>query len=534
MNKFSLKIQLFLKNNATYIFLLILLFIWFDFFLLQDINLATADLGRHIKNGEIFWKNFSLPKTNLYSYTNPDFPFVNHHWGSGFVFFLIWKISGFSGLSVFYLLLSFLTLFIFFRLAEKVSSVWIAFPLSILLIPLISERAEIRPEVFSYLFSGIFLFILWNWSRDELSQRWLLLIPIIEILWVNFHIYFLFGIMILGIFFLEQLLLTFPFFSRFMEDTSSKKSGKARNLFVLLLATIGACFINPFGAKGAVYPFLVFQNYGYRIIENQSIWFLEKLQIIHNPNFILIKIIILFLAATYILVIIFDRKKISIPLLSFPLIFGFMACMAIRNFTIFGFFCLPALAYNVQILITRIKLSVSAIKTLSFLSVALFFLLIMITHSQTLQTLNEKSLGLIPGVNAGADFFKENRLSGPIFNNYDIGSYLIFHLYPKEKVFIDNRPEAYPAEFLQDIYIKSQEDPEVFKQIDKKYNFNTVFFYLNDATPWGQNFLITLVDNPDWTPVFVDRFSIIFVKNNEINKAITEKFKIPRNNFGKK
>jgi len=41
-------------------------------------------LGRHIKNGELVLNgDFGILKSNFYSYTEPDFPVINHHWGGG-------------------------------------------------------------------------------------------------------------------------------------------------------------------------------------------------------------------------------------------------------------------------------------------------------------------------------------------------------------------------------------------------------------------------------------------------------------------
>ncbi|MBL7156022.1 MAG: hypothetical protein ISS87_00250, partial [Candidatus Pacebacteria bacterium] len=55
------------------IYILIFLLFWFGIFLLQKINLTTADLGRLLKNGELILKgNFDVLYTNFYSYTNPD------------------------------------------------------------------------------------------------------------------------------------------------------------------------------------------------------------------------------------------------------------------------------------------------------------------------------------------------------------------------------------------------------------------------------------------------------------------------------
>jgi len=107
------------EKNFFYLAVIALLLCWYSLFLLRDINLVTADLGRHLKNGELFFQNFQVPSVNLYSYTYPDFTFINHHWGSGVVFFLIEKFFGLAGLSFFFISLSLLTFWIFFRLAQK-------------------------------------------------------------------------------------------------------------------------------------------------------------------------------------------------------------------------------------------------------------------------------------------------------------------------------------------------------------------------------------------------------------------------------
>ena len=66
---------------------------------LRRIHLVTADLGRHISNGRALLTDSHVLDTNFYSYTFPDVSFVNHHWGSGVVFYGIHQWFGFDGLS---------------------------------------------------------------------------------------------------------------------------------------------------------------------------------------------------------------------------------------------------------------------------------------------------------------------------------------------------------------------------------------------------------------------------------------------------
>ena len=92
------------KKKAFQIFIFILLISWYGLFLFDKIDLTTADLGRHIKNGElVLGGDFGILKSNFYSYTEPDFPVINHHWGGGVIFYSIWKTTGFAGLSFFIL-----------------------------------------------------------------------------------------------------------------------------------------------------------------------------------------------------------------------------------------------------------------------------------------------------------------------------------------------------------------------------------------------------------------------------------------------
>jgi hypothetical protein len=84
---------------------------------------------------------------------------------------------------------------------------------------------------------------------------------------------------------------------------------------------------------------------------------------------------------------------------------------------------------------------------------------------------------------------------------------------------------------LQKTYITAQENKDDWNNLDKKYNFNALFFAYHDATPWGQKFLTTIVNDPIWAPVFVDNYAIIFLKKNDLNKKIIEKYELPRNLF---
>ncbi|MFH0906955.1 MAG: hypothetical protein V1829_01745 [bacterium] len=511
------------KKTVFQIFALVLLLIWYGLFFANKVDLTVVDLGRHLENGQMVLQgNFDVLKTNFYSYTQPDYPVVNHHWLSGVIFFLIWHVFGFAGLSLFYLVISLIIFYIFFRLAQKQSSFKIAFFVSILLIPLIASRAEIRPEIFSYFFISIFFWILWHHRQGLLSFKYLFILPVLGILWVNTHIYFIFGLFLIGLFLFEKIVKKL-FIHR---SISFYKDKQIKNLGIVFFLTAIVSCINPFGLKGVLYPFNIFRSYGYRIIENQSVWFLENLGFIRNPNLLLFKIVFFVLLLSFILVLIRKRKSFSLIYFSLAVLFSVMAWTAIRNFTLFGFFALLIIAFNIKnVLEKEIKLKSFNFRIfIVFIGLAIFLISIFTHNTRLPFEQGEFGFGLKKNNSKSAEFFKKENIQGSIFNNYDIGGYLIFYFYPDESVFVDNRPEAYSVPFFKEIYIPIQDDNSIWNEQDKIYDFNAIFFSHRDATPWAQKFLNERINDSLWAPVFVDEYSIIFLKRNNLNQAIIDKY----------
>ncbi len=505
---------------------IILVFSLFTFSMAVKVNMSTADLGRHIKNGEIILNGTALERnailyTNFYSYTENDFPFVNHHWLSGVVFYLTEKVFGFNGLSIMYLFFSLATLFIFFTLAREKSNVFIALAITLLAIPIIASRAEIRPEVFTFFLCGVFLYICQKVYDGRISARYLFLLPILELIWVNLHTGFIFGPFIAGIYFINLII-----------KKRENKNLIKKFILILILITL-ATIINPSGIRGAMVPFTIFSNYGYRIVENQSILFLSRLGVGNALAFIQYKILLGITVLSFVLIINRRFKEIDISQIIFTITFAIMAFMAIRYFPLFGFFAIPVVAFSFyksyesfeEKIFNIEKNIIAKIFVISLLICGLFYTFQYINNNK-----NKLGIGPYSDSDSAANFFRKNMIKGPIFNNYDIGGYLIYHLYP-EKVFFDNRPEAYSTDFIQNTYIVSLENKDLFKELDKKYNFNVIFFYYRDYTPWAQTFLTRIIYDNTWAPIFADYENLILIKRNKQNMDIIKKYEIPQGYF---
>ncbi|MFH1847345.1 MAG: hypothetical protein ABH869_07315 [Candidatus Omnitrophota bacterium] len=517
------KIQVQEKNEFHFwnkiIFIAILVFA--GMFFSQKIYFINADIGRHIRNGEYFFKVLFPVSTNFYSYTEPNLFVVNHHWASGAVFYGVWKLFGFSGISFFNILLYVAAFAFFFKTAEKLSGFKYACVFSILSVPLISFRTEIRPEVFSFLFLGVYYYVLQLFDKKKLSfKRLLIVILPLQLFWVNMHIFFVLGIFLIGVFWLNSIM------------NANRKDFRGY-YFGLGFSVLLVSFLNPFGIRGFLEPFLVLKEYGYMIAENQSVFFMQK-RFPLNFRYVHFEVLFLFIASVFTLRFFKGRKRFIFK--DFLLMFSFsvLSWRMIRGIPIFGFFFIPIGAVTVYQLMKepfiyryRRVLKKTGICACSVMIAAFIF-----SGDQAYSPLAGKlGLGLYPGVNASADFLKNVRIKGPILNNYDIGGYLIFHLFPGYRVFVDNRPEAYTVAFFKEEYEPLQEHENKWREIDKKYGFNCICFYRHDMTPHAQPFLIKRIEDPEWIPVFVDDYAIILLKQNKQNEEIIRRYELPQSMF---
>jgi hypothetical protein len=479
---------------------------------LNKINLITADIGRHLINGKLFVEQQTLVSTNHYSYTMPDKLVTNHHWLSGVIFYYVWQSVGFSGLSVFYALLLTAVFVFFFLIGKSRSSWWPLIFTTVLSLPLIGLRVEVRPEVFSLVFLGFETWLLLRVIEKKQFKWWLVLIfAIIQVLWSNLHLFFFLSWGVVGAMLIQQLL--------------QKNKAAIKFLVILLVTIIAASFITPFGYKSVLEPFLILQGFGYQLAENQTLFFMIKrfgtLRYWHS----LVVAILGLGASAYLIWRHYFKYLFAVILLAS---FSVFALMMNRFVPTAGLMMIAFGSWIVSELLNKNQVLEKSLTP--FLTV--FLLLTFISTKSYLSPFHGNfGVGLLPSVENSAQFFRQQNLSGPIFNNYDLGGYLIHELFPSQRVYVDNRPEAYSEEFFAQ-YIAAQEDEVVWQQLDWEYNFETIFFYRHDLTPWAQLFLISKIQNASqWVPVYVDDYALILVKDNQQNQQIIADFELPPETF---
>ncbi len=537
--------------------IIVLIFLLAGVMFFHSFTSINADIGRHLKVGEIIWQTGTVPKVNLLSFTAPEYPFVNHHWLSEVVFYKIYSLgndwmTGLKAVMFFKIAILLAAYLILFSIVRKnnIFSVVFAFIVSIFVF---SARTEPRPEIFSYLFFAAYLLIIYRArlatsdvlrTSDVHTSYWLWFLPLIQLFWVNMHIYFIIGPIIFFFFLIDKAVN-----SKFKNYNFIQNSKLEIKVFILVILVNLA---NPNFIAGALYPLKVLNNYGYSVAENSSLFFLAKYfgQWAPQDKLFLISLftlvgsfIISFWRTKFIKARIFDlllvamtavlsfKMQRNIPLFALSLwpvmaenlseIFNFPASPAGRQFPIFNKFSILNLKKLLRLLI---------VLTL----VAGIYLIVSGRFYDWLDSAKMFGLNVSSAAQDGTDFIKINNIRGPVFNNFDIGSYLVWQLYPNQKVFVDGRPEAYPVGFFEDIYKPMQRDQKVWQEMSEKYGINYIFFAYTDMTEWGEEFLTRINKDEEWPMVFLSDSIVVFLKNTDANRSIIDKYKITEDNISEK
>lgn len=508
-----------LRSVLIYVFISIC-FVCYAFLLLYKTDFTLQDIGRHIINGReiLGGGSFDVLYKNVYSYTQPTYVFVNHHWFTGVIMFGLSTLFGVRSLYVLHLFLFLLTACFVFLRVKKRSSLFAVCLLAPIYLLFMSSRIEIRPEAFSYLIMNIFLFIFDDiYEKKRINTKQISLLLFLQLLWVNVHISFIFGIFISFVF----------VFSMIVSKVYPKKL--IQTIIGVLIGLVFVSLINPNGITGLLYPLSIFTDYGYTIVENMNLWFLHT-RIFSQA------VSLYFLTAPIVFVGIWlYRKRFFSPDVFFALTGIVLGFMALRNIPMYVFFTFPLLS-NMLLSLRTYVLKKHMWESMYILSLTVIIAEILLfpllfLNGTLLPGTNTKDLtaNTVNNQFVSMQFFRSLQIQGALFNNYDIGSYLIYALYPDWKVFVDNRPEAYGKDFFQKTYIPMQLDDKIWEEKQKEYNFQTIVWGHRDLTEWGQIFLAKRLMDSTWKPIYVDSMVIIFVKADPKYKDIIEKYQVSGN-----
>ncbi|MFH0948087.1 MAG: tetratricopeptide repeat protein [Elusimicrobiota bacterium] len=490
------------------------------------VKVEEFDVWLHLSSGRYILNNFKVPQLDPFSYTAAHREYVDSHWLYQVFLYLFYSTMGFFGLFIYQLLVIGAIFYVLFRvgmlrvpiLSEQSNLFYVSATCIFLTLLISNHRFLYRPEMFSYLFAVLFVLILE-------SRKKLYFLPIVQILWTNTHGFFIFGPIIIGCYFIGELIC---------------KKQLVRQILLLgilcILACILACFINPYGYKLAAYPFLLFTEIGSKaspymksVSELTPTLFAEMGRYGKSSYFLLILISAVSFFARPVrdeLHHISNRvsKKFNFSRFFVYLIFLYISWTTVRNTVFFAFVgsLIAILNFNE---IKELKIPVD-IKTLKiFENCYLAFLIVVniliaqgvVTNKYFRQEMAMQQFGIgkidmfFP---IGAvDFIKRNNINGNIFNDALMGGYFIWNCWPERKCFVDGKMEIYGEEFLAE-YKSVIDNPDVYWQrIADKYKIDYVL--LHPLSPHSKNIIKHLYKNKKWELAYFDEGGVVFIKRNQ-------------------
>ncbi|MGE5522405.1 MAG: hypothetical protein ACM3SS_01730 [Rhodospirillaceae bacterium] len=407
------------------------------------------DLYWHLKTGEYIVANGALPHADVFSHTMLGADWVLHEWLSEVIFYAAYATAGFTGLNVLVAALYALTFCALYRVCGRTAGSEMQALIVALLFfaPLIGFTSP-RPQLFTYLFFVLYVGVLVDYKyRATVRLGWVL--PLVMIGWANLHGASIVGVALLALFVASEwvgIWLGGPV------DPARRALLKRLTFWSALGAAATLC--NPRFVEYWIYPFYVLNLDVAKGVINE--W--------QSPNFhslyyrYFLGAFLLFFAVQ-----IYSRRKPELPELVLPLFFivcGFtavrhlpLACLAVAPF--FALFVphLPAMPRVAAILKKDTRrgrqLDPAIVNALNF--ALLICVGASIVYIQTRRYTPETIVDTALPVKA-ASFVAEKGIKGRMFNEYGEGGYLIYRLYPEQRVFVDGRADLYGNAFLNDYF----------------------------------------------------------------------------------
>jgi hypothetical protein len=471
--------------------------------------LNDGDTGYHIKAGEYILENLSIPEKDIFSYHYPAIPWTAHEWLSEVVMAIIHKISGLTGIVLFFSFLIAFSYYIFFKILKRYkTNILITILLTLLVIASSQIHWLSRPHMFSLL-----LFIIWYYLLDEFQYRdrnYLLFMPFLMLLWVNLHGGFISGFILLAIYLFGNI-------GIFLKSKVELVKKRIANLVIILFLCLVAAFINPYGYKILLFPFKLTSN---KFIMDNVNEFLSPN--FHEPMFFTV---LLFLVIGVLAV---SKKRLNIIELMLILLFIYMPLYSIRYVPLFAVISAPIISKYIQLLLDesngKVKLFLdnrslrissidSSAKGLLLPILSVIFVLYLSLLGEIRFNFDKKSKPV-----DAVEFIKKEKINGNMFNNDEFGDYIIYAAWPQYRVFFDGRSDMYGTEMMKEYFKVTRIQPDIDNVLEK-YRIDWIIY---DS---GSSLSVYLLQKKDWKLIYSDGVADIFVRDIKENQPLIEKYR---------
>ena len=394
-------------------------------------SVYEPDLGWHLAQGR---ENLSgrLVRTNVFSFTYPDYRQHYTSWLAETSAYAAWRLGGDAALQTLQAVTVAATLSFVYLACRVQAGALPSIAILVLGFLVLEPRAMPRPHVAS--FAGVaactwlIQYAIARRSARPLSWS----IPIVA-LWSNLHGECVFGVLLIGLFALAEIV-----------RPSALTRREAVRALTIAMGSAAALLLNPYGWG-------LFQ-YLYENASVPQVLSIAELQPAYLPTY---RAFFVYVAVAVLLLLSMPRRLVLSEVLA-VVVFAALGFRYLRLTPLVFLATAPMLASRLTVGTTR-GLDGRAVLATA-LAAAVFVSRVPLTR-------------LIAGMQMGGGhpevFFPEGALAfartaglnGPVFNSHNLGGWLAWTMYPEVRVFQDSRLQAYPPEHFRAILDASQSQP---------------------------------------------------------------------------
>lgn len=383
--------------------------------------LTNADIWWHLSSGLWMLQHRALPHSGLFSQSS-TLPWIASSWAYDLLLASVYKLVGLRAIPVLLMLLKARLAVVTFLLAGGLRGrFWLAFALSAIAQYILGATPP-GPGYFSTLLFGIELLLLLE-ARRTGSHRPLLWLPLLLLLWVNLHVQFVYGVLLLLLFVVvvgcER---AFHVPTEYPLDFRKVLKIAGVSLVATLLTPY---FYRPYG----VFVATTFNSANQYLPEFRALGFRQP------QDYLLL---LLAMSAFLTLGLRRSRDLFQISVLAGCLGLSFYAQRDIWLLALASLAVIGEAVTDVRLGETLTLLR--HVWTAACASVAILIVVAFVRLPRTREALAAKASASYPV--AACDYVREHRLPQPLFNAYEWGGFLTWYL-PEYPVAIDGRTDLY-------------------------------------------------------------------------------------------
>jgi hypothetical protein len=451
---------------------------------------VDPDLWWHIKTGQIILGTHHWPTVDTYSFTVAGQPWIAGEWVGDVLISTAARVGGLQGLDALLIGLGsavMLALYAYATLRSRNSKAGLV--VAAVLFVLANASFSLRPQMLGYLFLVLTLIALERFQQGK--PRGLYLLPLLCVLWVNTH-----GSFVIGVGAIATYLVCGLFeFQLGGIQTRRWTATQRLQLEAVLLASLAALTITPYGVQLALYPFHVAGSLPIGIA-NVAEWQSMPFHTFGGRFFLALVLGFFVFQMAF---------RAAIRLEELVLLLGgiVMACIHIRFLLVF----VPVFVPGFSMMVARWISPYERAKDRFMLNAVLMTGVVvgMVHYFPSQEQIQRKVASQFP-VEA-VKYLQRHPVPEPMFNSYGFGGYLVW---ADQKVFVDGRADPFErGGALADYFHVTQLKPGALAVL-QHYGIRSCLLGREEPLV---TFLAAL---PEWHRVYDDQVSVLFVRQDQV------------------